>query len=244
MKIMKIGKNKHGIEASFNIVDGAKFIDSKVYRESYGTGEIDDFRDFYDLQVKPDPYAVNVRDRAMIKVEFNPFSQEIKKSDTQQYFQTYSANDSDGGKARNFPLIEESLLDIKLFKDIISKDSHWMKKYCEYSERKWLTLSIHFIRYKAEQGKASYSSPVWLHVDNEPLVFIHLVRLTDNAIGADNIISGGDNKPTNVIRLETFMDTLIVDPNKKHAVTPLGSKKGTAYRDVMLINLEADVQQL
>jgi hypothetical protein len=26
-------------------------------------------------------------------------------------------------------------------------------------------------------------------------------------------------------------------------VTPLGSRSGTAYRDVMLVNLEADVQQ-
>lgn len=44
-------------------------------------------------------------------------------------------------------------------------------------------------------------------------------------------------------RLAAPFDTLIVDRAKKHAVTPLGSREGTAFRDVMLINLEAEVQQ-
>jgi hypothetical protein len=46
-----------------------------------------------------------------------------------------------------------------------------------------------------------------------------------------------------VLRLSSPLDTLIVDRMKKHAVTPLGSTGGMAYRDVMLVNLEAEIQQ-
>jgi hypothetical protein len=52
-----------------------------------------------------------------------------------------------------------------------------------------------------------------------------------------------DSKPTNVLRLSKPLDALIVDRAKKHVVTPLGSTEGIAYRDVMLVNLEAEVQQ-
>ena len=115
--------------------------------------------------------------------------------------------------------------------------------YCDRVGRRTVNISVHFIRYKANQGGASYSSPVWPHLDDEPLVFIPLIQLTDNAIGADSVISEMDSKPTNVLRLSKPLDTLIVDRAKKHAVTPLGSTEGIAYRDVMLVNLEAEVQQ-
>lgn len=84
---------------------------------------------------------------------------------------------------------------------------------------------------------------MWLHLDDEPLVFIHLIQLTANAIGADSVISEMDSKPTHVYRLANALDKLIVDRAKKHAVTPLGSSGGTAYLDPMLINLQAEVQQ-
>lgn len=226
-----------------NIVNGFRFIPGSHYLQDISQEQLLAFRQFYNAQVAEDPYAPGVRDRGMLKIVFDPFTLALRLADTQNYFQSYGANDSDGGRVRVFPGICPSLINNKTFISILEQDAELMRVYCERLDRTSLNLSVHFIRYKAEEGGASYSSPVWLHLDDEPLVFIHLVELTHNALGADNVISGMDNKPTNVLRLIAPFDTLVVDTMKKHAVTPLGSSAGTAYRDVMLINLEADLQQ-
>jgi hypothetical protein len=226
-----------------NIVDGFKFVAGKHYASDITQHDYDEFLRFYKTQVRPDPYA-KVRDRGMIKIVYNKNGEcKIRKNPNQSYFQSYSANDSDGGVVRVFPTIDEKLIGDKVFLRVFEKDLPYIDEYCNRAEKEEVNISVHFIRYKAETGGASFSSPIWLHVDDEPLVFIHLIQLTENAIGADSVISGMDSKPTNVLRLSRPFDTLIVDKMKKHAVTPLGSSEGTSYRDVMLINVEAEVQQ-
>ncbi|WP_375509042.1 2OG-Fe dioxygenase family protein [uncultured Caballeronia sp.] len=200
------------------------------------------FHNFYESQLRPDPYA-SVRDRGMIKLIYDRPSQQVRKNENQNYFQSYSANDSDGGRVRVFAPISDELVTDSVFLHILKGDAHYINKYCHRAGVDILNISVHFIRYRAEEGYASFSSPVWLHLDDEPLVLIHLIDLTPNAIGADSVISGMDSKPTNVLRLQKPFDTLIVDRTKKHAVTPLGSSHGTSYRDVMLVNVEAEVRQ-
>ncbi|TKF22746.1 hypothetical protein FCV50_23525 [Vibrio kanaloae] len=204
--------------------------------------EISEFRDFFDHNVKPDPYSP-VRIRGMLKIEYSYTFRTITKSKVQSYFASGGANDLNGGVSRTFNVIDESLITNPTFKAVFDQHEGLIREYCEVNDVQTANISVHFIRYQANEGEASYSSPVWLHQDDEPLVFIHLIQLTDNALGADNIISGFDNLPTHVIRLTDFMDCLIVDPTLKHAVTPTGSMKGTAQRDVMLINLENLSQQ-
>jgi hypothetical protein len=227
---------------AINIVEGFKFIPGSFYTENLDRSSYDAFKEFYARQVMQDPYSP-VRDRAMIKLIYNRSTSELSVNPIQSYFQSYGANDTDGGRTRIFPLIKDEILSNDIFKNIFLKDSVYINTYCDKVGANTVNLSIHFIRYKAERGGASYSSPVWLHLDDEPLVFIHLIELTTNAIGADSVISEMDSKPTHVLRLTSILDTLIVDRMKKHAVTPLGSTQGTAYRDVMLVNLEAEVQQ-
>ncbi|KUM45043.1 2OG-Fe dioxygenase family protein [Pseudomonas sp. EpS/L25] len=226
-----------------NIVNGFRYVPGDHYLENITFKQLKDFKQFYAQQVTEDPYAPGVRDRAMIKLVFNPYSLKLSVSNTQNYFQSYGANETDGGKVRVFPPLSESIVDDPLFLTVLRKDAELMREYCNRMGKDELNLSIHLIRYKSIEGGASYSSPVWLHLDDEPLVFIHLINLTENALGADNVISEMDNKPKHVLRLTKPLDTLIVDTMKKHAVTPLGSTGGVAYRDVMLVNLEAEVQQ-
>lgn len=225
-----------------NIVNGFRLVPGDTYLEDVGSGEYEEFRRFYERQVRPDPYAA-VRDRAMIKIAYDRPTGIVSLDPNQSYFQSYSANDSDGGRVRVFHRIDESLLANSLFRRVFHCDTAYINEYCDRVGKRSANISVHFIRYKADQGGASYSSPVWLHLDDEPLVFIHLVQLSANAIGADSVISEMDSKPTNVFRLTKPFDTLIVDRMKKHAVTPLGSTGGTAYRDVMLVNLESGAQQ-
>lgn len=225
-----------------SIVDGYKFVAGEHYMEEFNKEDYLQFLEYFETQIRQDPYSP-VRDRGMLKIVYDRSKQKISKNDSQKYFQSYSANDTDGGKVRVFPSISDDLIENKVFNGIFNKNLIYVNNYCDLINKEKINISVHFIRYRAEKGGASYSSPVWLHVDDEPLVFIHLIQLTDNSIGADSVISGMDNKPTNVFRLVHPFDTLIVDPTKKHAVTPLGSMHGIAYRDVMLINVEAEVQQ-
>lgn len=242
MKIETVELQKTRKRIELNIVNGFKLIEGSCYAPEISSNEHQEFFRFYDTQVKPDPYS-KVRDRAMIKLIYEAGQGQFSMSPDQYYFQSYGANDSDGGKVRVFPLVDPSVLNNAAFCKILARDKIYLDAYAGQRSMERLNISVHFIRYKAEKGSASYSSPVWLHLDDEPLVFIHLIRLTSNALGADSIISGMDSLPTHVYRLQNPLDTLIVDRAKKHAVTPLGSVEGIAYRDVILVNLEADVQQ-
>lgn len=228
--------------SKMNIVDGYKHLLGEHYMQGITPERFASFASFFDSQVRPDPYS-QVRDRGMIKIKYSNHDKRLWKNENQNYFQSYDVNDSDGGKVRQFPEISDELLKNEVFLEIFRKNYPYLEKYCAMADVETINISVHFIRYKVEKGGASYGSPVWLHVDNEPLVFIHLINLTPNAIGGDNIISEMDSKPTNVLRLQNALDTLIVDPTKKHAVTPLGSHDGMAHRDVLLINVETDLQQ-
>ncbi len=227
---------------AIDIVNGFQFVSGNDYLEGIDKPDYLNFARFYDAQVKQDPYSP-VRDRAMIKLLYHRHQGQLELNPTQSYFQSYGANDADGGRVRVFPPIQPSVLTDKVFLHVFQCDARYIDEYCDTAGAKSVHISVHFIRYKAQAGGASFSSPVWLHLDDEPLVFIHLIRLTENAIGADSVISEMDNQPKHVLRLSNPLDTLIVDRMKKHAVTPLGSRCGMAYRDVMLVNLEAEVQQ-
>ena len=125
-------------------------------------------------------------------------------------------------------------------KKIIQKNLEFIGHYPDLSADT-LTLGIHFIRYYALEGKAAYSSPVWLHIDDEPLVFLHLLQLSDNLIGGDNIIAESKGTIKNVFKLKKFMDTVILNRNTRHAVTPMGSTRGIAIRDIILFTVEPTV---
>ena len=81
-----------------------------------------------------------------------------------------------------------------------------------------------------------FSSPLWLHRDDEPLVFVHLFNVSDNALGGDNLIATDFKTITHLIRLGNPLETLLLTKKPYHAVTPLGSAdKNCAFRDILLV---------
>ena len=127
---------------------------------------------------------------------------------------------------------------------LLQKNIEFIKQYEPLQSHDKLTFGIHFIQYIAKEMGASYSSPVGLHVDDEPLVFVHLVTLTPNALGGDNLIGRlSDQEITNVIRLKNKFDTLCLTHSTYHAVTPLGSDSETPYRNVILFTVEPGYTQ-
>lgn len=178
------------------------------------------------------------RYRAYLKLLWSKETNKTILAEDQRYYQTYLANSVDGGKIREFQVLRPEIFHNESMQKIIKTNLEFIQNYPEFYSAENLIFGIHFIRYQVEKGKAAYSSPMWLHVDDEPLVFIHLVNITDNIIGGDNLIAGHKAELQGVIRLSKFMDTLALNRNVRHAVTPMGSTDGVATRDIILFTVE------
>lgn len=221
---------------------GFAFIDADNYFSSEDNQScLSKLNHLYDTVLEPD----GPRNRAYLKLSWDRQTQQISISKNQCYFQTAQSNKDDGGKQRQFAIMDPSILDLPLLQTIISKNLNVINNYNPLLESEKLTFGLHFIQYIVEEGKASYSSPVGLHIDDEPLVFVHLIDLSPHALGGDNLIAKLDTQEiTHVIRLECPMDTILLNNNCYHAVTPLGSRGGLAVRNIILFTVEPHYTQV
>ncbi len=213
-----------------NLIDSSKYITSEKDIESLST-----LMEMFEENIRPD----GVRNRAYLKLLWNRSLDKIRLANNQAYFQSAHSNVADGGKVRHFSVMDKRILELPIMKNIIHanlkiiKDFEFLKHYQE------LVLGLHFIQYKVDKYGASYSSPDSLHIDDEPLVFVHLLHLTPNAWGGDNLIADINTKKiTNVVRLEKPLETIILTRDYYHAVTALGAREGQAQRDILLFTVE------
>lgn len=214
---------------------GFSFIEPNQYRTDDENDSLSYLNQLYENTLKSD----GPRNRAYLKLEWAREENKIQVAANQCYFQTAKNNNADGGKARYFEVMNPSILELPIIRQLIDKNITIINNYEPLKDHKKLILGLHFIQYIAEKDSASYSSPVGLHTDDEPLVFVHLISLSEQALGGDNLIARLDTQEiTNVIRLERPMDTLILNNNCYHAVTPLGSRAGTATRNILLFTVE------
>ena len=189
----------------------------------------------FETHIKPD----GVRNRAYLKLIWHRASNKIIIAPNQAYYQSAGANTVDGGKVRHFAVMDNAILQLNIMKNIIEFNINIIKNFQPLRHYPELVLGLHFIQYKVNQYGASYSSPDILHVDDEPLVFVHLLNLTSNAWGGDNLIADIQTKEIkHNIRLEKPLETLILTQDFYHAVTPLGAREGEAKRDILLFTVE------
>lgn len=227
---------KQFIEKGFTFIQAENYLQSKETANSLSV-----LNHLFDTQLAPD----GPRNRAYLKLEWVRETQKISIAQNQCYFQSAERNKDDGGKSRQFLVMNSSVLDLPVVQNLMEKNLQIVSEYKPLSEQCSLTIGLHFIQYSVDKGKASYSSPVGLHIDDEPLVFVHLIDLSPHALGGDNLIATIHNQEiTNVIRLERPMDTILLNNNCYHAVTPLGSKDGTAKRNIILFTVEPLSTQL
>lgn len=181
------------------------------------------------------------RYRAYLKLIWNKESDLLSVAEDQTYYQTYLSNKQDGGKIREFQMLNPNILKNKIFKKITEDNLKFIGDCSEYLYLDKLIVGVHFIRYQVEKDEVAFSSPQWLHIDDEPLVFIHLINLSNNMIGGDNVIASRTSEIKGVIRLTHFMDTLLLNQMVRHAVTPMGSTEGVAMRDIILFTVEPTI---
>lgn len=226
----------------FFLPNGFQHLHPHEYINFSNAQSLDELRKVFDSALQQDGIAS--RKRAYIKLSCVFSGARVRVCENQAYYQTPEMNKDDGGKVRVFKTLPDSVLNIPIIKSLIKKNLSILSQDKSLVNRGMVTFGMHFVRYEAEAMQASYSSPDWLHKDDEPFVFIHLVNLSSNAIGGDNLIADNhDKKIKHVIRLESEMETLLLNKDVYHAVTPLGSREGLARRDVILFTVEPDYTQ-
>ncbi|TXG96357.1 MAG: hypothetical protein E6R08_09710 [Nevskiaceae bacterium] len=168
----------------------------------------------------------------------------LKESETQGYQQSKQYNYTEGGKLRTFQPIEPGVRALPLLRKVIAIDAAIVKATGIVSFDAGVKVGVHQVRYQPENGVPSYSSPPWLHKDDEPAVFVHLLNLSANSTGGDSVLAGGNRDFHRVLKLVNPFDTLFLTQNLFHAVTPVGIEEGTVgFRDILIVTFEPVVEE-
>lgn len=184
-----------------------------------------------------DPYSAGSRTRSYAQFQYD--GSQIRFGKFFRYYQTKSYNPDTGGVVRDYPLIAPELLENPIFLKLIKSDIDFVAHYQLLGSISDLEMGVHLFRYNAHPNHPSYSSPIWLHKDDEDVVFIHHLRTSSNAVGGDSIIAPNGKHIEQVIRLSQPLETLVVNHLKFHAVTPIGTNdEQTAERDVILVTFQ------
>uniref|UniRef100_A0A914PD96 Prolyl 4-hydroxylase alpha subunit Fe(2+) 2OG dioxygenase domain-containing protein n=1 Tax=Panagrolaimus davidi TaxID=227884 RepID=A0A914PD96_9BILA len=217
--------------------DGFAYIKADFYGIEQNCKNLKELKNTYETLSK-DPSPGN-RYRAYTCYEWIPNERNLKKQNSTQYFQSKEYNYIDGGNIRIFDPISSTFLENHILKDVIEKDIELAKKTGIINFDETFELGLHQIRYRAHGIEPAYSSPLWLHRDDEPLVFVHLFNLSENAIGGNNLIATTPKTITHIIQLKEPLETILLTKKYYHAVTPLGSANGDpAYRDILLVTFK------
>ena len=187
--------------------------------------------------LKPDPYGPE-RKRAYLKLDLDVAKGTIEASADQSYSQTYKANNIDGGKVRHFEPMPDALVGSVVFQRLVLG---FIEKMLSVFELKLdvAKIGVHAVRYETVGGQPSFSSPVWLHKDDEPVVFVTVIDETEGMVGGDSIIAQSIKSIERVTHLAPFEGVLLTK-SCLHAVTPMEAPSGCkrAHRDILLVTLE------
>lgn len=189
-------------------------------------------------KLEKDPAPGN-RYRAYTRFYWDQANGSAIKDENNDYSQSPEYNYMDGGKIRKFaPICNEFLLN-PVIQQLMANNIEIAKGSNIVNFDSSLEIGLHQIRYQAKSSEASYSSPPWLHRDDEPLVFVHLFRLSNNVIGGDNLIAESGKLINSVIRLRNPLETLLLTQKILHAVTPMGSSNSAnSQRDILLVTFQ------
>jgi len=158
------------------------------------------------------------------------------------YQQTRRYNPITGGVVRDYQTISKVILDSPLFNQIVAEDIAVVRQLEDMPPLEELMIGVHLFRYSAGHQPA-FSSPSWLHKDDEDVVFLHLVDVSPDLIGGESVIASQPKNIDRVLRLQKLFDTLVVNHNCYHAVTPMSipdhyPEDALRHRDIILVTFQ------
>lgn len=155
------------------------------------------------------------------------------------YVQSKQYNQDDGDKLRSFRPIDNTVLASKALRELIRFNVSVARlTHAGLFLGPSVTIGVHMISYRPSRSTISYSSPVWLHKDQEEYVAVILCGLSGNLDGGENILSPGGREISAKLTLTEPLDMLLLSRKGLHAVVPMKSTDGRpAFRNVLLITL-------
>jgi hypothetical protein len=166
----------------------------------------------------------------------------IEEAAAEGYAQSKDYNYTEGGKVRLFAPIAPAVRQSQLLRRIIQIDASIVRATGIVPFDGPVKIGLHQVRYQPIDGIPSYSSPPWLHKDDEPAVFVHLVNASANLIGGDSVLAQSAREFQHVLRLQDPLDTLFLTQNLFHAVTPVGIESGpVGFRDILIVTFQPTV---
>ena len=226
---------KHFTEKLFE--NGWCYINGSSY--SSDLKQLNSLRKHFTNQLILDPYSNGNRYRAYAQCKYSE-NGDLQFGHFHSYQQTAEYNPDTGGTVREYPLINQEVLQNPLFVQIIQDDMNFVDQYNHIGHPSTLSIGIHLFRYKAFHNAPAYSSPIWLHRDDEDVVFVHLVNRSERLMGGENIIASDNKSIETVFSLINPLDTFVVNHKKYHAITPIGhqSEEGFSFRDIILVTFQ------
>lgn len=217
--------------------NGWCFINGECYQAN--NNDLQDLRDGFLSNLILDPYSNGNRYRAYAQCQYRT-PDDLNFGFFHAYQQTEAYNPDTGGIVREYPLIKNEILANPLFRKILMDDIHFVHQYESIGHPSDLSIGVHLFRYKATNASPAYSSPIWLHRDDEDVVFVHLVNRSEKLLGGDNVIAVDSKSIETIFRLENPLDTFVVNHKKLHAITPIwhSDPNGFSFRDIILVTFQ------
>lgn len=154
------------------------------------------------------------------------------------YVQSAANNPDHGGAKRRFRPIADAVLGSDTLDYLIRfTESIARPSVPRVFDQPVVTVGLHMVSYRPVAGLPAYSSPIWLHRDDEAFVAVILCGITVNLGGGENLISPtGASTITDVLRLTDRLEMLLLTQKCWHAVTPMHSVDGRpSRRDIVLV---------
>ena len=206
-------------------------INPLVYRTNHLINDMRSIMDSYNNLSSE--HNVGNRSRSYSRVIFNSNSKTVELSDTNKYFMS-------DGISRNLGAIDKKFLNSETMRHILHTDFEIASGLGLLNKKGLSPVGVHQIRFTASFEKgASFASPIWLHQDDEKLVFVHLINVSENCLGGDSLLSSNYNTVDRVFRLNKPLETLALTSHQIHAVTPIDTiDYNKSVRDTLIVALE------
>lgn len=239
-----LSETEADIIASTTIQQGFSHIPASVYVDEYEEREVQNFQSSY-FVLPPDDKGGN---RYRTYKPLHLISGELIPVENHGYSQSKDYNPDLGGLVRRIPPMDEKVFSLSIVQKTIFTDIGIAKRMGIIDFNQPVKIGLHCVRYNPTKGIPSFSSPPGLHKDDEDIVFIHIVNVSSNLLGGENVICTSavpkispDGHPPYLahINLTEPLEALCVTKKHYHQVFPMSVVTGrSAYRDILLVTFE------
>jgi hypothetical protein len=231
------------IMASATVKNGFMHIPASYYVDDADEREVQNFQSSY-FVLPPDEKGGQ---RYRTYKSLHLAKGQLTQVESAGYVQSKEYNQDLGDVIRIIAPMDEGVFALGVLQKVIQMDIDLAKKMDILSFDNPIKIGLHQVRYNPTRDRTSFSSPPGLHKDDEDIVFIHIVNVSSNLLGGENVVCTSavpkitDDAPPYLahINLTEPLEALCVTKKHYHQVFPMSVASGkSAYRDILLVTFE------